>query len=254
MKNQLKVLSCVLAVALAGTANAATTWTVGTNYGTISSGVTVSAISNTGGTNTAASVANNGATQTIQAATWTNTYGGIANADACSGSYCDLNEGVPPEHAIDNEQRYDMALLSFTSLVKLTELKLGWTQTDSDVTVMAYTGAGTPTLIGKTYDALSGWSVIGNYGDFGTAAKTINASGVFSSYWLIGAYNPLAAGAKSGLDVGNDFVKLASVTGCVSGTTGCTSTTTNKIPEPGSLALVGVGLLGLLRLRKTRQD
>lgn len=260
MKNQLKVMSAVIALALAGQVSAATTWTLGSNYGTISGGVTVSAVSNTGGTDTFSSSANNGATQTIQSATWTNTWGGIYNADACSsGSYCDLNETVNPEHSIDNNQRYDMALLSFSSAVKLAQLKLGWFSGDSDVTVMAYTGSGVPSLIGKTYAELanlaSGWALIGNYSNVGsTNPAAINAGGVFSSYWLIGAYNPLVGGSTTGamLTDGYDYVKLASVTGCVSGTVGCTPPS-NNAPEPGSLMLMGAGLLGLLRLRKARR-
>lgn len=97
MKNQLKALTTVVTMALASQAYAATDWILASNYGTISGGVTVNALSNTGGTNNAANALDNGAAQTIQAATWTNTYGGVYNADACSsGSYCDLNETVSP--------------------------------------------------------------------------------------------------------------------------------------------------------------
>lgn len=255
MKNQFKILCGVVALVVAGQVSADTTWTLASNYGPISSGVTVSAYANTGGTDNSANAANNGALQTIQTATWTNTWGGVYNGDACSsGSYCDVNENISPEHSIDNNQRYDMALLSFTSSVKLTELKLGWMQDDSDVTVMAYTGIGDPTsngkLTGNTYDQLVGlgWKSIGSYSDVGTAsAKSINAGGEYSSYWLIGAYNPLAGGSK-GWSEGNDNIKLASVTGVVK------PPSDQQVPEPGSMALFGVALLGLFGLRKYQKS
>ncbi len=279
MKNQLKILCVALALTLAGQVSADTTWTLASNYGAISSGVTVSAYANTGGTSTA----NNAALQTIQSATWVNTYGGISNADkptgswvntrggqgyfACAtsqGSDCDSKEGTSPEHAIDNNERYDMALLSFTSSVNLTKVKLGWYSGDSDITVMAYTGAGAPTLIGETYDELVdlGWTTVGNYKNVGTTNPVSTGASVYSSYWLIGAYNPLAAGyagsggSTSGFGVGSDNIKLASVTGgvCTGGSgPGCTTTTT-EVPEPGSMALFGIALVGLFGLRKYQKS
>lgn len=251
MKNQFKVLCGAVALTLAGQVSAATTWTLATNYGSISPGVAVAAYSNTGGTDNSANAANNAALQTVQAATWNNTWGGIYNADACSfGSYCDLNETIDPEHSIDNNQRYDMALLSFGAAVKLTQVKLGWVSGDSDITVMAYTGGtDNPTLTnkltGKKYNELvgEGWTAVGNYSNVGTASPVaVNAGDIVSSYWLIGAYNPLAGGVSGGSSpwsVRDDNVKLASVTGEPG----------NKVPEPGSLALFGLALLGMLTLR-----
>lgn len=294
MNNQFKILCGAVALALAGPVLADTEWTVlGATPGSLGFPISsVTAVSNTGGANTTASTDNNAATQTIQLADWNASYGGIKNIDRLesgfcastgtgganpNGKYCDVSESTSPEHSIDNDQRYDMVMLSFTSAVKLSSVTLGWSQYDSDITVMAYTGAGTPTLVGKTYDqlgGLGGWVSIGNYSDvgsitstaMGSSSKTINSAGVFSSYWLIGAYNPLAnptGGSVTGgwltpgatttdnNTVGYDYVKLASVTGCVSGTTGCTPP--GQVPEPGSLAMVGLGLLGLFGMRNRRQ-
>ena len=247
MNNQLKIMCSALALLAAGQVSASTTWTL---KNTKDTGVTVSAYSNTGGADNT----------TLENATWANYKDGsgkylglgIKNNDAYSG---DTNEGKSPEHSIDNEQRYDMALLTFSELVKLTDLTLGWTTNDSDVTVMAYKGSGKPTLIGKTYSELVGlgWDSIGNYSDVGTTTKSINDKGVFSSYWLIGAYNPLAnPGGGKVTENGKstyDYIKLASVSGCSAKELGCTPPS-NDAPEPGSMALFGLGLLGLVYQRK----
>lgn len=244
MNNQLKIMCAALALLAAGQVSASTTWTL---KNTKDTGVTVSAYSNTGGADNT----------TLENATWANYKDGsgkylglgIKNNDAYSG---DTNEGKSPEHSIDNEQRYDMALLTFSELVKLTDLKLGWTTNDSDITVMAYTGSIPPTLTGKKYSELVdiGWKSIGNYYNVGTATKSINPDSVFSSYWLIGAYNPLAIkNNDQQRDSSFDYIKLASVSGCSAKELGCTPPS-NDAPEPGSMALFGLGLLGLVFQRK----
>lgn len=180
--------------------------------------------------------------------------GGIGehNKDGCSsGSSCDAGDvySAAPEHAMDNDQRYDSVLMNFgATKIKLTSLSIGWKGTDSDMTVLAYTGTGTcvatntcsSSLASKTYGDLTnrGWSLIGHYADVATNAITgINAGNVSSNLWLIGAFNPLVGG-DPGWSKGNDAIKLKAIAGDVPG----------KVPEPTSLLLVGLGLVAAYRV------
>ncbi|WP_067063322.1 exosortase-dependent surface protein XDP1 [Roseateles chitosanitabidus] len=173
-----------------------------------------------------------------------------------------------PNHAIDNYGYQDLILLKFDDLVKLTQVTVGWSQYDSDITVLAYTGSTTGvnvanTITGKTASTLtgSGWSLVGSYADLVTGtAKTINSQNISSSWWIITAYNSQlggaptgAAGTTTGLTqglgtsfAGYDFVKLFSVAG--------TATTTIKVPEPASLALASIALLGVMGIRRQRKQ
>ena len=213
---------------------------------------------NTGGT------ASPSSGQTIQSATSTWYSGGgwgIRNADACSSncvSDYDLNEGIDPEHSVDNNGRFDMMLLSFTAAVDLDQVKMGWTSNDSDITVMAYTGlapfSAATSLVGLTYTQLlsNGWTAIGNYYNVGTTATNVNPLNKTSSYWLVGAYNPLAYFGSTGsgtttyktYDGSYDYVKLEKAF------TSPSAPPDTKVPEPGTLALFGAALLGMIGLRR----
>lgn len=166
---------------------------------------------------------------------------GVTNRDASSG---DSGEGTTPEHAMDNNDRFDSILFSFSSKIVLSKVDIGYKSGDSDISVLAYIGSGAPVMGGKTYadlQASSDWVKVGNYADLSTSAsKTVNTGNTSSSFWLIGAYNSTFGGT---LDTGNDHVKLLALYGNK-------PTLPSQVPTPPTLLLMGAGMLGLLRLRK----
>lgn len=181
---------------------------------------------------------------------------GFAN---CTGGGSDVNEGLSPEHSIDNNGRTDSILFSFTDKVNLTSFSAGWVSTDSDFTVLAYTGAGNPaSLANQTYAGLlsNGWSLIGNFLAGSSTGAHDFANSTYSSYWLIGALNTMVGGDST--KAGNDYFKLISLAGCTCdnappGTPGCsTGGGGGGVPEPGTLLLMGAGLLGLTRFKVRR--
>jgi len=260
MQHQFKIMHAALAaLALAGQASAATTWTL--NTGTVTDPGTSVGASSTGWANTMAP----DNLEIQPAGTNLRLYSGglgINNLDGCASTGTCGDPGdeasAAPEHAIDNQQRNEMVLLSFSKAVNLTNVNFKWTgksnySADSDYTVMAFQGTtGQQGLAGKTWATLnSGWKLIGHYSDAlanENRALGPSSTNVYSSFWLIGAYNPLV-GSSQGWTTGNDYLKLASVTGSVC-TTNCSPP---SVSEPGSLVLLGIGLLGLFRKRKFGQ-
>jgi len=162
-----------------------------------------------------------------------------------------------PQHAMDNDGRKESILFSFAGdKVNLTSSDFGWIANDSDFSVYAYTGAGVGSVSGLTYGNLTSnsWTLVGHYNE----ASQSNNSGdtksfantIFSSYWLIGAYN------GAGADIKSDYFKLKTVSGltCADnpGGQGCGGGS-SQVPEPGTLLLVSMGLLGLTRVSRRRE-
>jgi hypothetical protein len=160
----------------------------------------------------------------------------------------DTNEGSSPEHAVDNNGFTDGLLLSFSESTTLRSLTVGWSQTDADLSVLAYTGAGAPVMTGKSVSDLlsSGWSLVSNLTDVsGTIGFNAGALGVAksSSYWFVSAYNQ---GFGGGYTNSNDHFKLSAFSG------ERTPSNDQQVSEPGALALAGVALLGLWGARRRR--
>lgn len=150
-----------------------------------------------------------------------------------------------PHHAVDNGSGdYDALLFSFTKVVDLSGLNIGWHQNDADVSLLAYTGA-TPFVgnlngLGSNWANLlnNGWSVVGNYNRNGNGSFAVNTADVTSQYWLVGAYNT-AFGTGNGLTKKDDYFKLKAIT-----------FEAVEVTESGSLILLMLGLAGVCFARR----
>ncbi len=169
----------------------------------------------------------------------TQTY--VGNFGASNG--LGVEKTSSPNHAVDNEKGYyDMLLLSFSDLVTLNSIDLGWISGDSDVSILAFNGTSPSQVspLGKSWESLlgNGWQSAGNYYNVGSSPKVVNPLNIGSQYWLIGAYNPLLDTQIK--DTNTDYFKVQ----------GIKVSKVIKVPEPSALFLFSLGLLGLVAVRR----
>jgi len=283
--------------------------TGGTNSGNVFgntrtyTGVVATAWSDTGNTGTLY----NSATATIQTAylgafgtsglgvtNQDGTINGAAGQPTCTtGATQDCAEGTitqttPPEHAVDNNGRYDSILFNFGAgnNIQLTGIGVGYTNTDTDISLLACdpTKGCNPTLTGKTYAALvaSGWTLVGSYADL-----TVRSAAPSSTTADVRIVNGgTAAGIKDTPAPAEDPTTNAldktvapntaaqywlitafnpTLSGAITGfdagndyfkLLNVYGTPGKKAPEPGSLALLGIlaaGAVSVKRFKKKAQ-
>jgi hypothetical protein len=176
---------------------------------------------------------------------------GIRNADCCTA---DPGEDSSPEHTVDNQGRVDLVLLSFSEAINLQSVTIGWRDTDSDISVLAFkpndaSATSLPAINGLNHSQLmtAGFSLIGNYdgpgGSTGTDTTINTGTASSSKFWLVSAFDYRWAGTPSGIDKGDDYVKILALYG---------NKPSNGVPEPHALLLLGLAMIGLWATRRPR--
>ncbi len=158
-----------------------------------------------------------------------------------------------PDHSMDNNGQTDLIALNFGSAkADLSSLTIGWKSTDSDISLLYYTGSGTPDfttqLQGLTIAQLltKGWSLVSNYANLAVGtAKTVNSSDYSSSWWLVSAYNSGYGGAAMGT---TDYVKLLGVAAALT----TPPPPSSKVPEPSTLALLGLAFCAAVGVNRRK--
>lgn len=239
----------VMGLGFAGAASAQNTWSL-LDSCTPNSGTTQLATCTSGGKSVAVTAYAAGSGANFAKASMTEWYTngiGVSYKDEPTGS---------PQHAIDNYGKTELVMLNFTTATMLSALSIGWYQYDADISVLRWTGQGAPDLTTNSTANLtsSGWTLVASR-DVDPSYSWSFDGGGYSSWWLISSYFGATVGSGddnayggSKLAAGNDYFKLLSFTG----TTQSGGGSGGSVPEPGTLALAGLALAGIVGAKRRR--
>ncbi len=171
-------------------------------------------------------------------------------------------------HGIDNSFGKDLVIFEFSQAVTLTEVTFGYIYGDADFQLFAYSGVGDTDgnpFTGNEYNSTdnetaidsskgltnNGWQLIGSYNDAANPTPEVisvgaQTQGIASKYWAIGAYSSTVGGSLSGFDNKDDAFKLLQLCGDIY----TPPPPGGGVPEPGTLSLLGLGLVGTLVRRR----